>query len=237
MEGQPRRGGCVRRRRRGFRGRGPRRGSRQRPAVGVGTADEYGAGTEADALRCHCAADSAIHQDFCAAVDGGDDFGERPNCGIDGIELAAAVVRDDDGGDAFVNGAARVVSCKQPFTMIGPGQTFLIHSNRSTLRRRLRGRRDVHQLHGASPGTVMFSSLGIPPSARNAASQRGCARNCGKKGSLAKSELPRSCFMPLRGSRSRIPATGVSTVMTSAEKPARRARSMPLSAAARPPRR
>src|SRR5258707_15793401 len=57
-------------------------------AVGVGTADEYGAGAEADGFdRVAPAADSAIHQDFCAAVDGGDAFGERPNWGIDGIQV------------------------------------------------------------------------------------------------------------------------------------------------------
>src|SRR5258708_6291790 len=83
-------------------------------AVGVGAADEDGAGTEADGFYdVAAAADSAIHQDFCAAVDGSDDFGKRPNCGIEGIELAAAVVRDDDGADAVVRRAGCVVASEQ----------------------------------------------------------------------------------------------------------------------------
>jgi hypothetical protein len=85
-------------------------------AVGVGTAYEDSAGAEADGLYDVTAtADAAIHQDFGAAVDGGDDFGKRADRGIDGIELTAAVVGDDDGGDAFIHGAARVVSCEQAF--------------------------------------------------------------------------------------------------------------------------
>jgi hypothetical protein len=85
-------------------------------AVGVGAADQDGAGAEADGFYdVGAAADSAIHQNFGAAVDGGDDFGKRADRGIDGIELTAAVIGDDDGGDAFIHGAAGVVSCEQAF--------------------------------------------------------------------------------------------------------------------------
>jgi hypothetical protein len=85
-------------------------------AVGVGAADEDGAGAEADGFDdVGAAADAPVHKNFGAAVDGSDDFGKRTDCGIDGIELAAAVIGDDYGGDAFIHGAARVVSCEQAF--------------------------------------------------------------------------------------------------------------------------
>jgi len=82
-------------------------------AVGVGAADEDGAGAEADGFDDVAAStDAPVHQNFGAAVDGGHDFGKRADRGIDGIELAAAVIGDDDGGDAFINGPAGIVSCE-----------------------------------------------------------------------------------------------------------------------------
>ncbi len=120
-------------------------------AVGVGAADEDGAGAEADGFYDVAAtADAAIHQDFGASVDGGDDFGERADCGIDGIELAAAMIRDDDCGYAFIHSAARVVPCEQAFHDDWSGPHFSdpdqIVPGYSGVGQ---GGGDIHQLHGA----------------------------------------------------------------------------------------
>ena len=94
-------------------------------AVGVGAADEDCAGAEADGFYdVSAATDAAVHQNFGAAVYSGNDFGERADCGIDGIELAPAVVGDDHGGDAFIYGASRVVSGKQAFHNDRAGPDF-----------------------------------------------------------------------------------------------------------------
>src|SRR4029079_16855157 len=58
---------------------------------------------------------------------------------------------------------------------------------------------------------------------------------CGRCGSIAKSFREASSLTPLRTSRSRRPATGVSIVTTSAENFAARARSIDAIAASRPP--
>ena len=85
-------------------------------AVGVSAADEDTAGAEADGFDdVTAAANAAIHQHFGAAVDGGDDFRKRADGGIDGIELAATMIGDNDCCGAFIRGAARVVSREQAF--------------------------------------------------------------------------------------------------------------------------
>jgi hypothetical protein len=131
-------------------------------AIGVGSADEDGAGTETDGFDdVGAAADAAVHKNFGAAVDGGDDFGKRANGGIDGIELAAAVVGDDDGGDAFVNGAVGVVPCEQAFHDDRAGPHFSdpvqIVPGYSGV-----GERggDIHQLHGPFTGDGDVFELG-----------------------------------------------------------------------------
>jgi len=123
-------------------------------AVGVGAADEDGTGAEADGFHdVATAADAAVHQDFGAAVDGGDDFGKRADGGIDGIELAPAVVGDDHGGNAFIHGAARVVSREQAFhddragpDLPNPAQVVPADSGVGE------SRSDIHQLHRLSIG-------------------------------------------------------------------------------------
>ena len=55
------------------------------------------------------------------------------------------------------------------------------------------------------------------------------------KGSIVQGRPLTSSFVPLRTSRSRSPATGVSMVTTSPEKPAARARSMAARVTSRPP--
>src|SRR5256885_894579 len=78
--------------------------------VSVSAADEHGAGTEAKGFDdVRAAADSAVEQDFRLASDGGDDFRKHAKRRGDSVELAAAVIRNDDGGGANVDGAAGVV--------------------------------------------------------------------------------------------------------------------------------
>ncbi len=71
------------------------------------------------------------------------------------------MVRDDDGGDAFVNGAARVVSCKQAFHDDWPGPDF---SYPIQIVPRYggvsEGGGDIHQLHGAFTGNSDVFELG-----------------------------------------------------------------------------
>src|SRR5438876_1599153 len=78
--------------------------------VGISAADEHGAGTEAKGFDdVRAAADSAVEQDFGLASDGGDDFRQNAKGWRNGVELAAAMIRNDDGGGANVDGAAGVV--------------------------------------------------------------------------------------------------------------------------------
>ena len=125
---------------------------------------------------------------------------------------------------------------RMPFTTIGPDQLSRIQRISSQATTDLR-RAVPTSVIGIPPcpGRMTFSSLGTPPSSRNETSHLGVASTCGKKGIFAKTLPVRSSAVPLRKSRSRMPATGVSTVMTSAEKPALRARSIAASAASLPP--
>ena len=123
-----------------------------------------------------------------------------------------------------------------PFTMIGPDQCSRIHFKSAQVTVDSDNAAPTSNSSiGPLPGITMFCNLGTPPSMRNEIAQPGCERMSGKKGTFANGEPPSSSFIPLRGSRSRIPATGVSTVITSAENPALRARSSAASAAPRPP--
>jgi hypothetical protein len=131
-------------------------------AVGVGAADEDGAGAKADGFdNVAAATDAAIHQHFGAAVGGGDDFGKRADCRIDGIELTATVVGDDDGGDTFIHGAARVVSREQTFHDDRPRPDF---SDPAQVLPGYGGIDqcgcDVHQLHGPLAGDGDVFELG-----------------------------------------------------------------------------
>src|SRR5258706_5196905 len=75
--------------------------------VGIGAADEHGAGTEAKGFDdVRAAADATVEQDFRLASDGGDDFRKHAKRRGDSVELTAAVIRNDDGGGSVVDGAA-----------------------------------------------------------------------------------------------------------------------------------
>ena len=114
-----------------------------------------------------------------------------------------------------------------PFTTIGPCHASRIHVKSS---------HDTIDCSSAAPTSAYgigpsfsttFGNFIKPPSRRNAASQRGRARNWKTYGNIVNGAPDTSSFVPLRTSRSRFPATGVSTVTTSAEQPPFFARSMP----------
>src|SRR5215831_6438545 len=77
--------------------------------------------SDADRGRAHAqrladigaAAETGVHQDRDAAVDGFDNLGERINGGTAGVFAAGAVVRDDDGVIAVVGRQLRVFPGKQ----------------------------------------------------------------------------------------------------------------------------
>src|SRR6266480_4359335 len=93
--------------------------------VGISAADKNGAGTEAKGFDdVGAAADSAVEQDFGLASDGGDDFRKYAKRRGDSIELAAAVIRNDDGGGANVDGAASIVGGENAFCDDGAGPEF-----------------------------------------------------------------------------------------------------------------
>ena len=79
--------------------------------VGVRAADEHGARAHAQRLRdVGAAADPAVEQHFTLAVHRRDDFGQRAQRRVDAIELASAVIGDDDALGALVHGAAGIVA-------------------------------------------------------------------------------------------------------------------------------
>ena len=119
--------------------------------------------------------------------------GERGH-GRDGpVELARAVVRDDDRGRADLDGASRVLRGEDPLEHEGHAA-----SSRRSARRRSRS--------AWTPPTP--SRIARPPAAR-ASSSRGAAAGQVRQGHV---ERERRCGGPPRGSRS----TGRSTVTTSA---------------------
>ena len=85
-------------------------------AVEVGAADHAGVCAEGKRFDDVCAAaDAAVEDDFGPAADGVDDGGQGVDRGGCLVELAAAVVGDDDGADAHVDGADGVVGVEDPF--------------------------------------------------------------------------------------------------------------------------
>ena len=93
-----------------------------------GEAPEHGA-TDEDSARTQCqgfqyigaAPDAAIHIDFAATSDGGDDFGQGFYGGYDSVELAAAVVGDDDGVGTVLYGEFGVLGGEDAFDDDGEG--------------------------------------------------------------------------------------------------------------------
>jgi hypothetical protein len=94
-------------------------------SIGVGATDEDGFGAEAEGFDdVGTATNATIHEDFDAAVDGGNNFGQSAERGGDAVELAASVIGDDEGGGAFVHGAAGIVSGEHTFDDDGAGPDF-----------------------------------------------------------------------------------------------------------------
>ena len=72
--------------------------------------DQHGPGAERQRLQdVHAAADAAVHQDLQPVARRRDHLGERVERRGRAVELAAAVVRDDDARGAGLRGADRVV--------------------------------------------------------------------------------------------------------------------------------
>ncbi len=85
-------------------------------SVGVGAPDEHGARTQTERFDdVAAAADSAVQKDLRASADGVDDLGQCAQRRSDRVELPAAVIGDDDGIGAGVNGAARVLRGQNAF--------------------------------------------------------------------------------------------------------------------------
>ncbi len=94
-------------------------------AVGVGSTDEDGASAEADGFDdVRAAADAAIEEDFGLASDGCDDFRQDAKSRRDGVELAAAVIGNDNCGGAAIDGATGVVAGDDAFGDDGTGPKF-----------------------------------------------------------------------------------------------------------------
>src|SRR5947199_117767 len=72
--------------------------------------DENGA--RADAKRFHhiaASSDAAVHEHLGILVNRGEHFRQNAQRRRDAVELSAAVIRDDDGGGAVIDGLARIV--------------------------------------------------------------------------------------------------------------------------------
>jgi|SRR5579871_1051316 len=93
--------------------------------VSVGAPDKNGASAEADGFDdVGAATDSAVEKDFGLTADGGDDFRQDAESWRNGVELAAAVIGNDDGGGADIDSATRVVCGENTFCDDGAGPEF-----------------------------------------------------------------------------------------------------------------
>ena len=141
----------------------------------------------------------------------------------DAVELAAAVVRHDDAVGARIDRAPRIVAGVHALDDDGPFQASRIQreivpgddrllEQRRRRRRTASGRRPAARRSGNTSARRRRGSRGPSAAAR---------ANCHTYGSIAPDIAAAAARRtPWRKSRSRMPATGVSMVTTSAVKPA-----------------
>jgi len=167
---------------------------------------------------------------------GGDDFRKHAKRRGNSVELTAAVIGNDDGGGAVVDGAASIVGRENAFCDDRAGPEFaepakIFPGDDSATERGA----DVDERHGAFAGNDDVGERRSAAVEEKGSEPTGTREKLRDVGKFREERPAEKFFMPLRGSRSRSPATGVSMVTTRALKPAFLARSMACSAMARPP--
>ena len=136
------------------------------------------------------APDPAVDQHLHPVTDRVHDLGQRIGAGQHGVELPAAVIGDDHPGRAVVDRQRASSAVSNPLTSTGCGLSETICSMSAQLR------------------SVSIWAPNV------AGVRRRSRRSLGRLPAA-----PRSTLLPARSSRSRIPGTGRSTVITSASYP------------------
>ena len=158
-------------------------------------ADQHRVGAEREGDRdVDAAADAAVDQHRAAAGDRVDRLGQGVGGGAHAVELAAAVVGDDDARRPVLDRERRVLGGQHPLDEDRQARTREASSARSGP-----AQRRVHQREG-----FLDRHRAAPPERRR--------RRWGPR-------APPGCLKPVRGSRSRLPPRGASTVTTIASKP------------------
>ena len=117
-------------------------------------ADEDGAGAEGQRDEdVGAAADAAVHEDLDPVADRLDDLGQHVERGRDAVELAAAVVGDDDAGGAVLGGEPRV---------LGGVDALHDHRQRATRRRGARARATSATCRRARRTRAAWGTSGAP---------------------------------------------------------------------------